>query len=321
MTVSVVIPLYNKAATVERSVRSVLAQTMPDFELIVVDDGSSDRGPDLVAAMTDPRIRLIRQANTGPGGARNRGLAAAEGELAAFLDADDEWFPTYLERQLAALRETGARASTFGYVEYPSGRTREPLWRRRGLETKVYRLGPETDARFAVDLLAYMSSWSTVAGTDFLRGLGGFYALDRCLYGEDAYLWLKVLLNGPVHISLEPQVSFHTEASELSANLGVMRPIEPMLTDSQGLFADTPGDLHPLLRRVLARRACKTAGLLALWGQPDKAKSLLDRHGAEIGLSPLYHAARFMASPVGQAVAGPALRARARLGSLVSLIR
>jgi hypothetical protein len=89
-------PAFNRADTILRSVKSVLAQTLTAWELIVVDDGSTD-GTGTVVAGRDPRIRVIRQENQGITGARNTGLAASRGEYIAFLDSDDEWLPYHLE--------------------------------------------------------------------------------------------------------------------------------------------------------------------------------------------------------------------------------
>src|SRR5687767_12772807 len=94
--VSVIVPLYNKGPYVRRMLDSISAQTFSDFELIVVDDGSTDDGPVQVDRHPDRRIRMVRQANAGPGAARNRGISEASGELIAFLDADDEWLREYL---------------------------------------------------------------------------------------------------------------------------------------------------------------------------------------------------------------------------------
>ncbi len=95
--ISVIIPLYNKETSVEQSIRSVLNQTYQDFELIVVDDGSTDNSLDVVRQIQDDRILIIEQENGGPGKARNTGVAHAQGEWILFLDADDELVPDALE--------------------------------------------------------------------------------------------------------------------------------------------------------------------------------------------------------------------------------
>jgi glycosyltransferase involved in cell wall biosynthesis len=104
MKFSIVIPLYNKAALVEAAVRSVLAQSLPPLEVIVVDDGSTDDGPDRVLAIADSRVRLVRQRNAGVSQARNHGIGLARGDWIGFLDADDWQHPDLL-RNLALAHE------------------------------------------------------------------------------------------------------------------------------------------------------------------------------------------------------------------------
>lgn len=109
---SVVIPLYNKEATIDRAIKSVLNQTVQDFEIVVVNDGSTDNGPDVVAAIKDSRIRLIDQDNQGVSAARNRGIAEAKHDLIAFLDADDEW-EFFLLEEIICLRRQFPHAKVF----------------------------------------------------------------------------------------------------------------------------------------------------------------------------------------------------------------
>ena len=104
-TISVVIPLYNKQLEIGAAVRSALAQTRPPQEIIVVDDGSTDGGAEVVRAIGSPLVRLVRQSNAGVCAARNRGIAESTGEYIALLDADDAWEPGFLAEIAAMIRE------------------------------------------------------------------------------------------------------------------------------------------------------------------------------------------------------------------------
>jgi len=205
MRVSVVIPLYNKARYINRCLRSICAQTFSDFELIVVDDGSSDGGGQIARAFGDARIRVIQQQNAGPGAARNRGLAEAQGEYIAFLDADDEWMPGYLARAVTALdTHLTAASTTCQYREYPVTKDIQELWRNRGITEGLNRITEDMDPVFLLYAVAYMHSCTTLSRASVLKQLRGFYDKDRCLYAEDAFLFLQVALNHHVHFSLDP---------------------------------------------------------------------------------------------------------------------
>lgn len=107
--ISVVIPTYNRAHLVGRAVRSVLAQSFEDFELIVADDASTDDTAAVVEAFGDPRVRYVRRAeNGGNAAARNTGVKHARAEVVCFLDSDDEYFPSFLEKTHRALSAAGA---------------------------------------------------------------------------------------------------------------------------------------------------------------------------------------------------------------------
>ena len=121
MKISAIVPLYNTRAYIVEAIDSILAQTRPADEVIVVDDGSTDGGPELLAAY-GARVRVIRQANAGPATALNRGIAQATGDIIAFLDADDLWARDKLERQHAILLAKGDVDGVFGLVQQFSDR-------------------------------------------------------------------------------------------------------------------------------------------------------------------------------------------------------
>jgi GT2 family glycosyltransferase len=282
MRVSVIIPLFNKAPFIERALRSVAAQTFADLEIIVVDDGSTDGGLRIVEKFNDSRLHIVRQENAGPGAARNRGLQEARGEFIAFLDADDEWLPAYVTESLQSFDEPGAHAAAVvsGYFEHPGGLSRDEMWGRRGLRDGEMRLSAATKPSVAIALLAYMTPCTTVARTDTLRKLGGFYARDRCAYGEDAHLWLKLLLNESVIIRLKPLARIHFEASGATQTRRSVRPVEPFLRDPAEIKSTCPPHLRELLSRILAIRALKTACMLGYWGRWREARELVRRFRA-----------------------------------------
>ena len=146
LSISVVIPAYNAEGCVVRAVESVLAQSRPAMEVIVVDDGSRDATA-AVAERFGPAVRVLRQANGGPAAARNHGVREAGGEWIAFLDADDAWLPQKLERQAEKL--DGAQVGVVHcYVvdvlekfRYTGEQTFDRLWRQNviGTSTAIVR--------------------------------------------------------------------------------------------------------------------------------------------------------------------------------------
>lgn len=116
---SVIIPLYNKEKYIQQTIESVLQQTVVDFELMVVNDASTDKSAEIVSQISDPRIQIIQNPqNSGLSTTRNHGISKASGEIIALLDADDLWKPTFLET-IKNLHETFPKASIYGtdYIE------------------------------------------------------------------------------------------------------------------------------------------------------------------------------------------------------------
>lgn len=195
MTVSVVIPTLDRAGPVCRALASVVAQTLPAGEVIVVDDGSRDDTAARIAAVF-PGVTLIRQDTRGVSAARNRGVAAASGEWIAFLDSDDEWMPEKLERQCEALvREPG-------HVLCHT----DEIWIRRGRRVNARRRHAKYGGRIFTRCLPLcaISPSSAMIRRDVFDSLGGFD--ERFSACEDYDLWLRLCARYPVLLIDEPLV-------------------------------------------------------------------------------------------------------------------
>ncbi len=167
-TVTVVIPTFNRLALLREAVESVKAQTYNDWELLVVDDGSTDHTVEYLQAEQDQRIDLIRSAHRGNIGAvRNLGVSHARGRFVAFLDSDDLWKPTKLERQITALQSRGAQWSYTGYeVVDESGQSLKRYMAAQPKEATILYQLLTTDASATV--------CSVIVAKDLLDRCGGF---------------------------------------------------------------------------------------------------------------------------------------------------
>jgi glycosyltransferase involved in cell wall biosynthesis len=189
-TISVVMPLYNGVHDVLRAVGSVLHQRVSDFELIVVNDGSTDGGEKIVRDLKDGRIRVVDQENKGVSAARNRGVAEAKGELIAFLDADDEWKPNFLEtieRLHRVFSACAVFATQYVYREL-DGSTRHPILHRvpqgewEGVLEHYFDVAAHSDPPL----------WSSaiVVKKSALLSIGGFP--EGIAIGEDLLTWARL---------------------------------------------------------------------------------------------------------------------------------
>jgi len=206
MIISVIMPLYNKKPYVQRAIDSVLAQTHKDYELIVVDDGSTDGGGDVVRQYTDPRIRLIAQENAGVSAARNRGIAEAKGEWIAFLDADDEWRPTFLERMMDAGRRFDAAVAVFGDFLCADPANRQAVAIGEERDRPPYMV--ENYFQFFLNHGVGMCSSCLAVRRDAIREVGGFPEGRKI--GEDMDTWFRVACFGKVAFVPEVLATYHT---------------------------------------------------------------------------------------------------------------
>lgn len=209
MRFSAIVPLYNKAPYVKRSLDSILAQTFTDYELIIVDDGSTDNSvaicEDFINSLTpsfNNSLRLIRQPNSGVAAARNNGVKVSKGDYVAFLDADDWWEPTFLEEMdklISEYPEAGIYASN--YIYYKPGKTHVALNLERGYINypKAYYEGSS------------MPVWTgaTCMPRKVFDEMGGFPLGIKL--GEDFLLWAKTALHYPVAYSEKPLAYYNND--------------------------------------------------------------------------------------------------------------
>jgi glycosyltransferase involved in cell wall biosynthesis len=205
-SISVVIPARNASATLRRAIDSVLAQTLPADEIIVVDDGSSDATP-AVASMHG--VRLIQQKEAlGAAAARNAGVRAAQGEWIAFLDADDEWLPEKLGKQAARI-ELGQSMIFCASEEFgPDGSSLGDTFRGRPVCSTA-------DAWKALLKTNFVATPTVMAPRALLLQLGGFN--ERLPLGEDQDMWIRLALAGRVAYVPERLVRVHVQPKSLSA--------------------------------------------------------------------------------------------------------
>jgi glycosyltransferase involved in cell wall biosynthesis len=277
--VSVIIPLYNKGRYIARTLDSVFAQTYQDFEVIVVDDGSSDNGGEVVCGYGDPRLRMIRQENAGPGAARNRGVKESSAQYVAFLDADDEWMPDFLSRSIVDLSnhpECVLAASSYFLGKDKCDIT--PILRERGISDGLWQIRKDISQVELRNAISIFITGSVLCERGIFERYGGFYGKNGCSYGEDYYLWLQVMFNHTIYRILEPLVWYHSEVSELGPGRTTVHPIEPFLTDPDPIRRNCPPEYRKLLEQWLAHYALQLAHESVFLGHLSKAPFLIKNY-------------------------------------------
>ena len=286
---SVIMPLYNKAPYVRKALESIMTQTFTDFELIIVDDGSTDGSADIceefikqqptsdsslkgeeLSSIEGPvdvhrtpnggRLHLIRQANAGVAAARNRGVAESHGEFLCFLDADDWWEPTFLEEMDKLITEySNAGIYCTNYIYYKPGKTHVAIKHPTG-----YMNYPETY------LHGEMPVWTgaTCMPRRVFDEMGGFPVGIKL--GEDFLLWAKTAIKYKVAFCEKPLAYYNNDVpSSLRATRNLhspehhmlfnMQEIEQMINDQWPMANDQSAAWHALLDKLRAN------GLLDYW--------------------------------------------------------
>lgn len=271
--VSVVIPLYQTEAYIGAALASVLAQTFRDFEVIVVDDGSSDRGPDIARATGDARVRVVRQENRGLAGARNTGIRHCKADIIALLDADDLWATEKLSRHVAHLD-----ADPLLDVSFSASRLIDGVGRDTGLvQSPISTTSADADffcrnpigngsapvlRRRAFDRIAF-----------FDANLGRLCWFDESFrQTEDVECWMRLKAGAGCTFGYvpEPLTLYRINSGGLSANIEAQlatwrRFRDKVATYAPAIVAEHGARAEAYQLRYLARRAVRsdnrTAGL------------------------------------------------------------
>jgi glycosyltransferase involved in cell wall biosynthesis len=242
-TVSVIVPTLNRAALLPRALSSVLSQTRPADEIIVVDDGSTDDTPVLLERY-GARIEVLRQANAGVSAARNRGIGYATGEWLAFLDSDDAWLPHKLERQLGSLMPEVRVAHT------------DEIWIRRGKRVNPMKKHAKSGG-FIFERclpLCVISPSAVIIHHEVFQAVGLFdETLPAC---EDYELWLRICARYPVQFLNEPLIfKYGGHADQLSRRYWGMdrfriRALEKLLASGDLSVENHRSALRALIRKL-----------------------------------------------------------------------
>jgi len=222
--VSVIIPVYGVERYIAETVKSVLAQTYENFELLIVDDGSPDRSIEICQKFRDPRIKILRQPNRGLAGARNTGIRQAEGEYVAFLDGDDLWQPEKLAKHvqhLEASPKVGISFSRSAFIDEAG----EPLGTYQMPQltniTPAYllRCNPIGNGSAAILRRALLEAIQFSA--DFSGTMEACYFDEQFRRSEDIECWLRIALQTSWRLEGIPEVLtlYRVNADGLSANL------------------------------------------------------------------------------------------------------
>lgn len=277
--VSIVMPCFNSARHVARSISSVQAQNFADWTLIAVDDGSTDDTAEVIAAIDDSRVRLIRQANAGVSAARNRALEEVRSSYVAFLDSDDTWAPVFLETMLGAL----SAASPDAVLAYCG-------WEDVPAPPKARLAHHPPDFEAAADKFTALLSgcpWvihAALVRSDAVRAAGGFDS--RFAVAEDYLMWLRIAFIGRLVRVPRVLAFYHHDASRTQATADVVRVVRQTRDAVAAFLAEQPDIGHRIgaaRRRELLFGPGLKCAYQALWSRNLDAAQALFRDALAAG--------------------------------------
>lgn len=260
--ISVIIPVFNGEKTIQYTIESVLNQTFPDFELIIINDGSTDSTLEVTSRFSDQRLQIFSYPNAGLNASRNRGIAKSSGEYITFIDADDLWTPDKLESQLNALQNNPEAAVAYSWTD--------------AIDEAGCFLRPDSRASFTGDvypnlLLGYFLSNGSnplIRKQAFLEV--GLYD-ETLISAQDWEMYLRLAAKYPFVAVPKPQVLYRQSAAAMSMNV-VMKEVAAIAVIEKA-FAQAPESLQHLKKRSLGN-LYKYLTVKALEASPVKKQAM-----------------------------------------------
>ncbi|MEB3293016.1 MAG: glycosyltransferase family 2 protein [Synechococcales bacterium] len=242
--ISVVIPAYNAETTILETIASVQAQTFSDFEIIVINDGSTDSTLQLLEGLNDDRLRVTSYPNGGLSVARNRGMALARGEFIAFLDADDLWTPDKLELQLKALQANPKAGVVYSWTHFMDD------------DGNLYRVNPsDPPLQFEGNVFADLLTWNFIASgsnpmvrKEAILATGEFKTAAGGAADWD--YWLRLALNWDYVVVPQRQILYRLTSGSMSSKIEQMEQCQ--ITVMEDIFELAPPELQHLKRKTLS---------------------------------------------------------------------
>ncbi len=272
--ISIIIPLYNKCAYIGRAITSVLIQKY-DFELLIIDDGSTDDSYEEVQKFSDHRINVLKQENAGVSAARNNGISKAKGELVAFLDADDEWLPHFLESIVKLIEKyPGAGLYATSYEKIHLNGNREaahlknlppPPW--EGIMPSYFKAAAFGEPPVCASAVCIRRSVFDKVGM-FSKGKR---------MGEDLDLWGRIALSYPVAFTTKTGAIYHEEAQDRACNAKFTEADEhPFIESYKALYKKEQTAVNEKdLMLYIGRLKLENARQHVLSGNYGRARQLL----------------------------------------------
>jgi len=259
-TVSVIIPTYNRANLIGRAIQSVLNQTYKDFELIIVDDGSTDNTKEVIKEFQkkDKKINYIRhEKNKGGSAARNTGIKLARGAYIAFLDSDDEWLPEKLERQIKAFEESGSQVGVI-YTEFAVVSTNGKSMRERNKNLRYQGLRGSILEELLISNCVGTTS-TVMVKRECFKEVGGF---DEALWScQDWDLWLRLAKVYQFKYIPSFLVNVYVHGNQITTDVDAgAKGLERLLDKHYRLFARDK-KLLSNRQRYLGSRYCQSGNL------------------------------------------------------------